>query len=47
MGNTKIKYESVKINTDTIKLLRENKNKTGVPISTFIDKLIRKALGKK
>lgn len=46
MGNVEEKYESVKISKETVNLVRENKKKTGVPISIFIEKLIKKALKK-
>jgi hypothetical protein len=47
MGNKIIKYESVKINKDTVAALREHKTKSGVPISVFIERLVKKALNKK
>lgn len=37
-------FENVKLNKEKVDKVRENKNSTGVPISTFIEKLIDAAL---
>jgi len=46
MGNKKIEYESIKVNKEVVVSLREHKDKTGVPISVFIERLVKKALTK-
>ena len=40
----KIEFENVKLNRDKVQKVRDNKKETGVPISTFIEKLIDTAL---
>jgi len=39
-----IEFENVKLNKEKVKKVRDNKKTTGVPISTFIEKLIDVAL---
>ena len=39
--------ECVKIKSDAVDLVRDNKDKTGVPIGVFIEQCIREKLGKK
>ena len=39
-----IVFENVKLNKEKVNKVRDNKTATGVPISTFIEKLIDTAL---
>ena len=47
MLSNKIEFENVKLNSIKVQKVRQNKVDTGVPISTFIEKLIDAALPSK
>jgi len=44
MEKQKVEYENVKLNKTKVMKVRDNKIASGVPISTFIEKLIDTAL---